>query len=157
MPAVFLSLGSNLGDKSNHLRTAIEHIEKQIGSVMSRSAFYITEPWGFESDNAFMNAVIEVETDLSPIELLYTTQAIEKTMGRTFKSVRGKYADRIIDIDILLYGDRIINTRDLALPHPHLHERLFVLEPLAEIAPETLHPVLHKTFSQLLFSLQENS
>ena len=130
---IYLGLGSNLGDKCLHLRTAINEIEKRIGHVECQSAFVETEPWGFESDNTFVNAVVRVDTALSPLDLLKETQTIEREMGRTHKTVDGKYSDRIIDIDILLYGDAEINLTELVVPHPRMHERDFVMKPLEEV------------------------
>ena len=136
---VFLGLGTNLGSKEDNLSRAIEEIQRRIGPVKAQSAFVKTSPWGFESDNAFLNAVVAVDTNLEPFALLDTTQEIERLMGRKHKSVDGEYHDRVIDIDILVYGDSYINTPRLTVPHPLLSKRLFVLEPLAEIAP-TLRP-----------------
>lgn len=130
---IYLGLGSNLGDKCLHLRTAINEIEKRIGHVECQSAFVETEPWDFESDNTFVNAVVRVDTALSPLDLLKETQTIEREMGRTHKTVDGKYSDRIIDIDILLYGDAEINLPELVVPHPRMHERDFVMKPLEEV------------------------
>ena len=130
---IYLGLGSNLGDKCLHLRTAINEIEKRIGHVECQSAFVETEPWGFESDNTFVNAVVRVDTALSPLDLLMETQTIEREMGRTHKTVDGKYSDRIIDIDILFYGDAEINLPELVIPHPRMYERDFVMKPLEEV------------------------
>jgi len=153
MAKVYLGLGTNLGDKEKNLRTAILKIEKQIGNIHSLSAFYATAPWGFISGNNFLNAVVSVETPLSPYDLLDITKQIEWEVGRTHKSVNNIYADRLIDIDLLLYADCIINTPDLTLPHPLMHERRFVMEPLAEIAPNLMHPVLGKTMQDILQKL----
>ncbi|MBQ6751158.1 MAG: 2-amino-4-hydroxy-6-hydroxymethyldihydropteridine diphosphokinase [Bacteroidaceae bacterium] len=133
MHTVYLSLGTNLGDKTQNLVSAITEIERRIGPVRAQSAFLTTEPWGFESENTFLNAAVRVETALSPFDLLNKTQQIERDMGRTQKSVDGKYHDRIIDIDILLYDDLHINTPKLTIPHPLMYERDFVLIPLKEI------------------------
>ena len=132
----YLGLGTNLGDRRANLCRAIEHINEQAGHVLACSSFMETEPWGFASTNAFLNAVVEVDTPHSPYELLHITQKIEREMGRTHKSIKGNYADRIIDIDILLYGDEKINEPDLIIPHPLMWQRSFVYEPLQEIAPQ---------------------
>ena len=133
MHTIYLSLGTNLGDKEQNLLSAIKEIERRIGPVRAQSAFLSTEPWGFKSENTFLNAAVRVETELSPHALLRITQQIERDMGRTQKSVDGQYHDRIIDIDILLYDDLHINTKKLTIPHPHMYERDFVLTPLREI------------------------
>ncbi len=146
---VYFGLGTNLGDKEQNLRLAVQHIEERIGKVVSLSAFYATAPWGFASDNAFLNAVVCVETSLPPLEILSVTQSIEKEMGRIHKSVNGVYSDRVIDIDLLLYDDLILDTPTLKLPHPLMQERRFVMEPLAEIAPDVMHPVLGKTLGNI--------
>lgn len=136
MSKVYLSLGSNLGNKEDNIRMAIEKIEEQIGAVVRQSALLCTEPWGFDSDNKFVNAAICVETDISPRELLRRTQRIERELGRTHKSVNRIYHDRLIDIDILLYGDETINEPDLIIPHPLMYDRDFVMIPLREIMAE---------------------
>ncbi len=130
---VFLSLGTNLGDKEHNLHQAISEIQMRIGAIKAQSAFLQTAPWGFESKNSFLNAAVRVETDLSPFAVLRTTQDIERHMGRTHKSVGGIYHDRIIDIDILLYDDLHLSTPELTIPHPHINERDFVLIPLSQI------------------------
>ena len=129
----YLSLGTNLGDKEHNLLSAISEIRRRIGPVKAQSAFLATRPWGFESPHTFLNAAIRIETALSPLDLLHQTQQIERDMGRKHKSVNGQYHDRIIDIDILLYDDLHIATPELTIPHPHMHEREFVLIPLKEI------------------------
>lgn len=136
MHTIYLSLGTNLGDKEQNLLSAIKEIERRIGPIRAQSAFLSTEPWGFESENTFLNAAVRVETELSPRALLRVTQQIERDMGRTQKSVDGQYHDRIIDIDILLYDDLHVHTKNLTIPHPHLYERDFVLIPLREILPQ---------------------
>lgn len=130
---VFLSLGTNLGDKEHNLHQAISEIQMRIGAIKAQSAFLQTAPWGFESKNSFLNAAVRVETDLSPFAVLRLTQDIERHMGRTHKSVGGIYHDRIIDIDILLYDDLHLSTPELTIPHPHINERDFVLIPLSQI------------------------
>ena len=150
---LFLGFGSNLGCKKENILNAYAEIEKRIGKIISRSAFYITNPQGFESKNYFLNSACEVECKIDIYSAFAETQFIEKQIGRTSKSKNGIYSDRIIDIDILLADDLIIDTPELTIPHPLLHTRRFVLEPLAEIAPDYIHPILHKTILQLLNEL----
>lgn len=149
MNRLYIALGTNLGDKEHNLRTAVDKIAERIGTVVSLSAFYATEPWGFTSGNSFLNAALCVETACPPMEALRLTQRIEREMGRTAKSSGGVYADRLIDIDLLLYPGVVFNSPELTLPHPLMCRRDFVMRPLAEIAPEELHPVLHKTIGEL--------
>lgn len=132
----YLSFGTNLGDKRKNITEAIKNIGELVGDVVRQSALYETEPWGFRSDNRFVNAAVCVDTQLSPRRLLEVTQRIEMEMGRTLKSAGGEYHDRIIDIDILLYGDLHIDEPDLKIPHPLMHERDFVMTPLNEIMEE---------------------
>ena len=157
MARVCLSLGSNLGPRETYLRKALQALDKELGSLVKCSSFYETLPWGFSSDSLFLNAAVCYDTLLSPEEVLAVTQQIEKSLGRKEKSRQGQYADRCIDIDILLYDDRVIETPDMILPHPHMAERMFVLEPLAEIMPHMLHPQLRKTILQLKEELAERS
>lgn len=130
---VYLSLGSNLGDRRRMIADAIERIEEQVGTVVCRSALYDTAPWGFRSANRFVNAAVCCLTELSPRGVLERTQAIERMLGRTEKSVGGQYHDRLIDIDILLYDDIAVSEPDLTIPHPRMLEREFVMLPLREI------------------------
>ena len=137
----YLNIGSNMGDRRDNLYRAVVALTAGTGgSVTSR--IVESEPWGFESENTFLNAAVCVETELSPNALLRVTQQIERDMGRTEKStINGQqstvtYHDRIIDIDILLYDDLHINTPKLTIPHPHMYERDFVLIPLREILPQ---------------------
>ena len=158
MAKVYVGLGTNLGDKEQNLKVAVQKIEEQIGKVVSLSAFYITAPWGFTSENSFLNAAACVETELSPLDVLQKTQSIECELGRTKKSVNGAYSDRLIDIDLLLYEDLVLSVIsasgvELTLPHPLMAERDFVMKPLAEIAPDILHPVLGKTMKGILNAL----
>ena len=136
MATLYLSLGTNLGDRQSNLDTALTLIGQRIGTVQAKSCVIETEPWGFESSNRFLNMAAKVETRLKPMDVLQTTQMIEREMGRTAKSGTDGYQDRIIDIDILLYDDLVMTTPDLTIPHPLMYKRRFVMEPLAEIAPE---------------------
>ena len=129
---VYLALGTNLEDKNVNLLTAITNIAERIGVLSAISSVYESEPWGFDSKNSFLNMVVKVETTLSPIELLYTSQAIEKAMGREQKT-ETTYQDRVIDIDIILYDDLVYESEELRIPHPHCRQRPFVWEPLQEI------------------------
>lgn len=135
MYQVYLSLGTNLGNRKRNIREAIEKIEEQIGKVERQSALYETKPWGFSTPNDFINACVLVHTEIAPRQLLEATQRIEQEMGRTLKSVDGEYHDRIIDIDILLIDDLHIDEPDLKIPHPLMEERDFVMKPLKEILP----------------------
>lgn len=156
MATVYLGLGSNLGNREEILQQAITAIEKQIGSVVSLSAFYETPPWGFDSPHPFLNAAVAVETPLAPLPLLDATQAIERTLGRTSKSSKGVYSDRPIDIDILFYDNLIMESDRLTLPHPLLHLRTFVLAPLVEIAPMLIHPLLKRSIQDLFLEMSQN-
>lgn len=133
MHTVYLSLGSNLGDRKATMRRAIGLLNERAGSVDRQSSFIETEPWGFESTNKFLNMCVRLLTTLSPEQLLMATKQIERELGRTQKSVSGQYHDRPIDIDILMYDDVHIDSNDLTLPHPHMQEREFVMKPLREI------------------------
>ncbi|WP_321334065.1 2-amino-4-hydroxy-6-hydroxymethyldihydropteridine diphosphokinase [uncultured Bacteroides sp.] len=154
MAKVYLGLGTNLGNKEQNLHFAVQKIEEQVGKISSLSAFYVTAPWGFDSTNSFLNAAVCVETLSLPMVVLRETQQIEREMGRTHKSANGTYGDRIIDIDLLLYDNLILNTEELILPHPLMAQRLFVMEPLAEIASDVMHPVWHKSMKSLFQLLQ---
>lgn len=133
MHTVYLGLGSNLGDKRKNIADAIEKIGESVGEVVRQSTLYDTSPWGFESSNMFVNAVVCVDTSLSPHGVLEATKKIERGMGRTNKSVNRIYHDRTIDIDILLYDDLHLEDDDLIIPHPLMAERDFVMKPLREI------------------------
>ena len=130
---VYLAIGSNIGDRRNALSEAIRLIDERVGRVDKVSSFMETEPWGFKSEFKFLNAVLSVQSMLSPIEILHITQNIEKEMGREKKSLGGIYHDRIIDIDLLMYDSLQLDTPELTLPHPHMKEREFVMIPLMEI------------------------
>jgi 2-amino-4-hydroxy-6-hydroxymethyldihydropteridine diphosphokinase len=151
----FIGLGTNLGDREENLKKAIENIILAAGEVISCSGIYVTEPWGFSSEDYFLNMVIRIATSLKPVDLLKHLLKIEMQMGR----LRGteKYSSRIIDIDILLYENEIINKPYLKIPHPKIPERKFVLIPLCDLAPEMIHPVLNKTFEALLKDCRDES
>ena len=141
----YLSLGSNIGEREQTLREAIRRIEQQIGTITRCSSFYYSAPWGFESENEFCNLCCALETALSPFEVLRLTQAIEQQLGRTRKSMNGRYADRTIDIDIIRAFDEekeiTVTTPELTLPHPLWQQREFVCIPLSEITNEKTKPL----------------
>ncbi len=151
MKTVYLSLGSNVGDRENNLREALERLEAERIHVLRRSSLYQTEPQNLRDQPWFLNAVVEAETELFPRQLLGCTQNIEREMGRRRGTPKGP---RNIDIDILFYGRAVIDTLDLQTPHPRIAQRRFVLEPLAEIAPELRHPVSGKTARDMLATLE---
>ena len=146
----YLSLGSNLGDRHEYLRRAIELLSEKAGQVVKVSGNYETKPDGFVSDNDFVNIALCLETKLEPLQLLDICEEIEKTIGREKKSVNLNYSDRVIDIDILYFNNMQLATERLTLPHPRMHKRLFVLAPLAEIAPKLKHPILGLNTEQML-------
>lgn len=150
----YLSLGSNLGDKSGNLNNAIELLKERAGEVLAVSAFYETEPDGFVSENSFVNIALSLDTKLDAFALLDVCEEIEKELGRTTKSVNLNYSDRVIDIDILYFNNMQLATERLTLPHPRMHRRLFVLEPLAEIAPKFRHPILGMSTAKMLKELK---
>lgn len=154
MAIVYLGLGTNIGNRRGNLVKAAALLAERVGDILALSGFMETEPWRFDSENLFLNAAIKMETPLTPDELLSATQAIEREMGREKKS-DGTYHDRVIDIDILLYDNRVIEHPGLIVPHPLMQERLFVMAPLAEIAPFERHPLLGQTFMELADSLQD--
>ena len=144
MAALYLSLGTNLGDRRENLDRALSLIAREVGTVVSASDRIETEPWGFESRNSFMNMAVKVETELSPIEALHVTQDIERRLGRSGKTTDGQYHDRVIDIDLLMYfmsdgTPAKMDTPQLTLPHRLMHQREFVMKPLAQIAPELMN------------------
>ena len=143
---IYIGLGTNLGDREANLRLA-KHLLAPRVKVEQESSIYITPPWGYEDQSEFLNQVLEVKTCLSPRKLLKALKAIENQMGRE-KTIR--YGPRLIDLDILFFGQRMIQKENLCIPHPRLHERAFVLVPLCEIAPDFIHPVLKEPVQALL-------
>jgi 2-amino-4-hydroxy-6-hydroxymethyldihydropteridine diphosphokinase len=150
LKTVYVGLGSNVGDREANLREALVRLEAEGIRVVRRSSVYETEPQELRDQPWFLNAVVEVETDLYPLQLFAHLQNVEREMGRRRLTPKGP---RNIDIDILFYGRSVIETADLQVPHPRIAQRRFVLEPLTEIAPEFRHPVSGKTASELLAAL----
>ena len=138
-----------MGDKGKNLARAIRYINVEVGPVVELSGIYETEPWGFESDSTFLNMVIKIVSELTPLEMIDQCLEIETKMGRIRNSKEG-YSSRMIDIDILFYGNEVISENRLILPHPHIQNRRFILKPLCDIAPDYIHPVLGATISALL-------
>jgi 2-amino-4-hydroxy-6-hydroxymethyldihydropteridine diphosphokinase len=152
MTIVYLLLGANLGDRFAQVSIALQNVERDVGAVVSKSSLYETEAWGGENQPMYLNQVLIVETTLSARALLEAVQKIENQLGRTRKE---KWESRLIDIDILFYGDECISEPDLIVPHPFLDKRKFTLVPLVEIAADLIHPVHKKTVRQLLSELDD--
>ena len=149
MAIVYLSLGSNSGDRIGYVQQATALLGATDGiNIIRTSAFYETEPWNMQSKTWFVNAVIELKTNLSPKDLLVQCQRIEKQLGRIQKETT-TYKDRTIDIDILFYNKEIISEDGLIIPHKYVHLRAFTLVPMLELAPDFVHPVFNKTISEL--------
>ncbi len=147
MKTAYLSLGSNLGDRRAHLREAIKRLATQEIRVLRESSIYETEPRDLREQPWFLNQILEVETDLLPRQLLVSTQKIEREMGRRRGIAKGP---RVIDIDVVLFANSVVHAAELEIPHPRMQQRRFVLEPLAELAPELRHPVSGQTIRALL-------
>ena len=146
MSKVYLSIGSNKGNRSVLINKAIDEIEKKVGIIISRSSIYQSKSWGFDS-NDFYNLCLLIDTDIMPKSLLINLKKIEKSMGR--EDVDGNYSDRFIDIDILFYDNITTDLEDLKIPHPKIEIRKFVLVPMLEIANDYVHPILNKTIKEL--------
>ncbi len=152
LQTVFIGLGSNLGDRRNNVERALEELKLSgMVEVKKVSAFYETEPVGPPPQGKYLDAAAEIETILTPHTLLALLKKVEAGIGRTPSDIR--WGPRKIDLDILLFGDLVIDEEDLKIPHPLLHERLFMLEPLCEIAPDVVHPILKKPVAQILAEL----
>jgi len=151
---VFLLLGSNLGDRLQVIAAAREAIADQAGSMVNQSAIYETAPWGITDQPAFLNQVLEITTSLLPEDLLRIILNIEHDLGRVRYE---RWGARVIDIDMLYFGQTVMDSARLTLPHPRIQDRRFVLAPLAEIAPDFVHPILQKTSSKLLEQCPDTS
>jgi 2-amino-4-hydroxy-6-hydroxymethyldihydropteridine diphosphokinase len=152
MADAYLGLGSNMGDKRAYLRQALDRLSL-VCAVKKVSSLYVTEPVGNKEQNWFLNAAVHIGCEQPPAELLSLLLAIEHDLGRVRSA---KNAPRTIDIDLLFYGDLVLESEDLAVPHPRLHERRFVLAPLAEIAPDLMHPVLGRSIQELADTLESD-
>ena len=151
---IYIALGSNLGDRLANIRKAIELMKGEGIEIIDESSIYETEPVGYKEQGWFLNSVVKGRTELSPGRLCKRLEKIEKSMGRESEI---KWGPRIIDLDILFYENKILNGKQLQIPHSELHKRKFVLVPLEQIAPELVHPVLNNTISELLRDLKDNS
>ena len=148
MAHTYLILGSNLGERLQYFIQAKKLLTGSVGKILQQSSIYETEPWGFQDSNLFLNQVLLIDTALKPIALLNEIKNVENFLGRVLSNVR--YSARCIDIDILFYETLLIQTPELEIPHPEIANRRFVLEPLAEINPSLMHPVLKRTCAELL-------
>jgi len=155
MNQVYLLIGGNLGDRYKLIGSAIQSIAKKIGKIVNESAIYETTPWGFESEQDFLNQVVHISTNLTPKDVLNKCLEIEKELGRNRESEQ--YSSRTMDIDILFYNDEIIHEQELIIPHERLYKRRFTLEPLVEIAPDLIHPVIKKSISDISKECKDNS
>ena len=153
--SVFVLLGSNLGDREHLVNQACNMIGERCGEIVAKSRLYESEPWGFKSEHWFLNQVVKIETSLSPDALMQTLLEIEKELGRDRITPHKGYVSRPIDLDILYFGNEIIDTQMVVVPHPRLHQRRFTLLPLCDVAPDFVHPVMNKTSLQLLDECQD--
>ena len=155
MHHVFLGIGGNIGNKPANFRKVHQIIGSQIGEISEKSSVYESPPWGFQADDNFWNQVLKLDTMLTPTEILSEINKMESSFNRNRHSER--YSSREMDVDILYYDDIFIETDDLIIPHPRLHQRLFVLVPLTEIAPGFKHPLLRMTSKKLLENCKDES
>lgn len=153
---VIIGLGSNLNDRFAALSGTLRLLKEEAGDIVAASSVWETEPWGFEADDQFLNMVVVLETGKQPSQLMQLFRSLEGRMGRK-RSGGGKYESRIIDIDILLWEDRVISMPGLEVPHPKLADRRFVLEPLSEVAPDAVHPVTGLTVKEMLALCDDRS
>ena len=156
MEQVFIGFGANLGDRLQNIKASILQVHESLGEVVTISSFYESEPWGFESEKLFVNGVFEIRTQLTPESLLEGLKKIEKNLGRTTKTI-DMYTDRLIDLDILYFGNKIFNRDGLDIPHSQIYSRRFVLEPLVEIAPDFVDFKVQKTTLELLNMCSDTS
>ena len=155
MNLIYLSLGSNLGSRLEYLDEAVKLIQSRIGGIDKVSRYYESEPWGFSSKNHFYNCCLSLFTSLDPVPLMDKLLEIEQDMGRI--RIGAAYSDRVIDIDMLFYGDRQLDHPRLKLPHPSIGDRMFVLAPLAEIAPGFIHPVTGMNIREMLQACSDSN
>ena len=153
--SVFVLLGSNLGDRELLVNQACKMMGERCGEIVAKSRLYESEPWGFRAEHWFLNQVVKIETSLSPDALMLDLLAIEKELGRDRTTPHEGYVSRPIDLDILYFGDKIIETQLVTAPHPRLYQRRFTLLPLCDVAPAFVHPTLKKTNLQLLDECQD--
>lgn len=155
MYSVYIGFGSNIGDRLAHIQNAIHALSKTEGITLQKiSSIYKTDPIGYEAQAEFLNGVAAIQTSLAPLSLLHTLKNIETAIGRKH---RIRWGPREIDLDILIYGDLCLQTEKLVIPHPEMHLRRFVLAPLAEVAPDLVHPVLKGTIQTLLQGLEDDT
>ncbi|MBQ7635033.1 MAG: 2-amino-4-hydroxy-6-hydroxymethyldihydropteridine diphosphokinase [Bacteroidaceae bacterium] len=150
MKELLVSFGSNIGSRETHIQRAAALLAERVGRLCALSSLRETAPWGFSSDNAFLNACAIYHTSLSATALLDASESVERELGRTEKTTGSTYHDRTIDVDLLALGDEVVQSNRLTLPHPAIARRRFVLEPLCEVAAEAVHPVLKKSYRELL-------
>ncbi len=154
MVDVYIGVGSNLGDRLSNCKEAIKELSRSALKILRVSTIYESKPWGVTEQPTFLNLVVYGQTELTPYELLGRLKGIESALGRTETY---RWGPRVIDLDILFYGDQIINDKELIVPHPYLTERIFVLKPLSEIAPELRHPLTGKTILEYLNDIEKEN